>query len=232
MQHHSLKEIEVQRRVWSANLRKGFIRSRKDTDNRIIESVKGANILTKDGVKSDTTFYADKGVIHQVAEERFNGDRAKATDYVYDRIGQLVKDGEILPMEAREMYQNLVYFDQNGKEYANYETYLEQQTDGTAFAARVQGRINRLSKIITDVEKEAVNNQDAQNVIEANNFVNKNVIPLIQENKKRGIIGLEESQIGGLINDFQQQSFFIPGQTEIPKVLLSGLKETHTGGAR
>ena len=88
-------------------------------------------------------------------------------------------------MEAREMYQNLVYFDQNGKEYANYETYLEQQTDGTAFAARVQGRINRLSKIITDVEKEAVNNQDAQNVIEANNFVNKNVIPLIQENKKK-----------------------------------------------
>ena len=135
-------------------------------------------------------------------------------------------------MEAREIYQNLVYFDQNGKEYANYETYLEQQTEGTAFAARVQGRINRLSKIITDVEKEAVNNQDAQNIIEANNFVNKNVIPLIQENKKRGVIGLEDPQIGGLINDFMQQKFYIPGQTEIPKILLSGLKETHTGGAR
>ena len=228
-----LKEIEVQRRGWSANLREKVLTDQqKILDNRIIESVKGANILTKDGVKSDSTFYADSGVIHQVAEERFNGDRQKATDYVYDRIGQLVKDGELLPMEAREMYQNLVYFDQNGKEYANYETYLEQQTEGTAFAARVQGRINRLSKIITDVEKEAVNNQDAQNVIEANNFVNKNVIPLIQENKKRGIIGLEEPQIGGLINDFTQQPFYIPGQTEIPKLLLSGLKETHTGGAR
>ena len=161
----------------------------------------------------------------------FQGNKQKATDYVYDRIGQLVKDGEILPMEAREIYQNLVYFDQNGKEYENYETYLEQQTEGTPFAARVQGRINRLSKIITEVEKEAVNNQNAQNIIESNNFVNKNVIPLIQENKKRGIIGLEDSQIGGLINDFMQQPFYIPGQTEIPKILLSGLKETHTGGA-
>ena len=227
-----LKEIEAQRRGWSANLREKVLTEQQTIlDNRIIESVKGANILTKDGLKSDTTFYADSGVVHQVAEERFNGDRQKATDYVYDRIGQLVKDGEILPMEAREMYQNLVYFDQNGKEYANYETYLEQQTDGTAFAARVQGRINRLSKIITDIEKEAVNNQNAQNIIESNNFVNKNVIPLIQENKKRGVIGLEESQIGGLINDFIQQDFYIPGQTEIPKLLLSAQKETHTGGA-
>jgi hypothetical protein len=226
-------DIEKERRGWGANLReKVLTEQQKILDNRIIESVKGANILTREGTRSDSTFYADSGVIHQVAEERFNGDRQKATDYVYDRIGQLVKDGELLPMEAREMYQNLVYFDQNGKEYANYETYLEQQTEGTAFAARVQGRINRLSKIITDVEKEAVNNQDAQNVIEANNFVNKNVIPLIQENKKRGIIGLEEPQIGGLINDFMQQKFYIPGQTEIPKILQSGLKETHTGGAR
>tara|TARA_B100000378_G_scaffold277564_1_gene278208 strand:+ start:787 stop:3558 length:2772 start_codon:yes stop_codon:yes gene_type:complete len=228
-----IKEIEVQRRGWSANLREKVLSDQeKILDNRIIESVKGANILTKEGVKSDTTFYADKGVIHQVAEERFNGDRAKATDYVYDRIGQLVKDGEILPMEAREIYQNLEYYDQNGNKYDNYEAYLETQTEGTAFAARVQGRINRLSKIITDVEKEAVNNQDAQNIIEANNFVNKNVIPIIQENKKRGIIGLEDSQIGGLINDFMQQPFYIPGQTEIPKLLLSGLKETHTGGSR
>jgi hypothetical protein len=228
-----INDIEAERRSWGANLReKVLTEQQKILDNRIIESVKGANILTREGTRSDSTFYKDAGVVHQVAEERFNGDRAKATDYVYDRIGQLVKDGEILPMEAREIYQNLEYYDQNGKEYANYETYLEQQTDGTAFAARVQGRINRLSKIITNVEKEAVNNQDAQNVIESNNFVNKNVIPLIQENKKRGIIGLEESQIGGLINDFQQQSFFIPGQTEIPAVMLSGLKETHTGGSR
>ena len=228
-----LREIEVQRKGWSANLREKVLSDQeKILDNRIIESVKGANILTKDGVKSDTTFYADKGVIHQVAEERFNGDRAKATDYVYDRIGQLVKDGELLPMEAREIYQNLEYYDQNGNKFDNYEAYLEKQTEGTAFAARVQGRINRLSKIITDVEKEAVNNQDAQNVIESNNFINKNVIPIIQENKKRGIIGLEDSQIGGLINDFTQQPFYIPGQTEIPKLLLSGLKETHTGGSR
>jgi len=228
-----LREIEAQRRGWSANLREKVLTEQQTIlDNRIIESVKGANILTREGTRSDATFYADSGVIHQVAEERFNGDRQKATDYVYDRIGELVKDGDILPMEAREMYQNLEYYDQNGKKYDNYEAYLEQQTDGTAFAARVQGRINRLSKIITDVEKDAVNNQNAQNIIESNNFVNKNVIPLIQENKKRGIIGLEESQIGGLINDFQQQPFYIPGQTEIPAVMLSGLKETHTGGSR
>ena len=226
-------DIEVQRRGWSANLREKVLTDQqKILDNRIIESVKGANILTREGTRSDSTFYADKGVIHQVAEEKFQSDRQKATDYVYDRIAQLVKDGEILPMEAREIYQNLEYYDQNGKKYDNYEAYLEQQTDGTAFAARVQGRINRLSKAITEVEKDAVNNQDAQNIIESNNFVNKNVIPLIQENKKRGIIGLEDSQVGGLINDFMQQPFYIPGQTEIPKVLLSGLKETHTGGSR
>ena len=226
-------DIKAERRSWGANLReKVLTEQQKILDNRIIESVKGANILTREGTRSDSTFYKDAGVIHQVAEERFNGDRQKATDYVYDRIGQLVKDGEIQPMEAREMYQNLEYYDQNGNKHDNYEAYLEQQTDGTAFAARVQGRINRLSKIITDVEKDAVNNQNAQNIIESNNFVNQNVIPLIQENKKRGIIGLEDSQIGGLINDFKQQPFYIPGQTEIPAVMLSGLKETHTGGSR
>ncbi len=228
-----IQEIETQRRGWSANLREKVLTEQQNIlDNRIIESVKGANILTGEGTKSDTTFYADNGVIHQVAEELYRGDRQKATDYVYNRIGELVKSGDILPMEAREMYQNLEYYDQNGNKYDNYEAYLEQQTDGTAFAARVQGRINRLSNIITDVEKDAVNNQNAQNIIESNNFVNKNVIPLIQENKKRGIIGLEESQIGGLINDFQQQPFYIPGQTEIPAIMLSGLKETHTGGSR
>ena len=56
-------------------------------------------------------------------------------------------------MEAREIYQNLEYYDQNGNKYDNYEAYLEKQTEGTAFAARVQGRINRLSKIITDIER-------------------------------------------------------------------------------
>ena len=225
-------DIKAERRSWGANLREKVLTDQqKILDNRIIESVKGANILTREGTRSDATFYADSGVIHQVAEEK-KITRQEATDYVYNRIGELVKSGDILPMEAREMYQNLEYYDQNGNKYDNYEAYLEQQTDGTAFAARVQGRINRLSKIITDVEKEAKLNQDAQNIIESNNFVNQNVIPLIQENKKRGIIGLEESQIGGLINDFQQQSFYIPGQTEIPAVMLSGLKETHTGGSR
>ena len=227
-----LDDINKERLSWKGVLREKVLKEREFVlDNRIIESVKGANILTREGTRSDSTFYADAGVIHQVAEQLYQGDRQKATDYVYDRIGELVKSGEILPNEAREMYQNLVYYDQNGKEYENYEAYLEKQTDGTAFAARVQGRINRLSKIITDLEREAVNNQNAQNILEANNFVNKNVVPLIQENKKRGIIGLEEQQIGGLINDFMQQPFYIPGQTEIPKILLSGQKETHTGGA-
>ena len=101
-------DIKAERRSWGANLReKVLTEQQKILDNRIIESVKGANILTREGTRSDSTFYKDAGVIHQVAEERFNGDRAKATDYVYDRIGQLVKDGEILPMEAREIYQNL-----------------------------------------------------------------------------------------------------------------------------
>ena len=40
-------------------------------------------------------------------------------------------------MEARDISE-LRYYDQNGKKYDNYEAYLEQQTDGTAFAARVQ----------------------------------------------------------------------------------------------
>ena len=114
-----LKEIEVQRRGWSANLREKVLADReKILDNRIIESVKGANILTKDGVKSDSTFYKNSGVIDQVAAELYQGNKQLATDYVYDRIGELVKDGEILPMEAREIYQNLAYYGQNGKEYA------------------------------------------------------------------------------------------------------------------
>ena len=41
-------DIEVQRRGWSANLREKVLTDReKILDNRIIESVKGANILTQ-----------------------------------------------------------------------------------------------------------------------------------------------------------------------------------------
>ena len=127
-------------------------------DTRIIESVKGAVIRSVEtGKKLDETLYKDEGVIHQIAEQKFKGDRQKATDYVYERVASLVEKGDILPNEAREIYQNLTYVDQNGKEYDNYQAYIGSLTEGTGFQARAQGRVQRLSNAILDVEKKAVN---------------------------------------------------------------------------
>ena len=64
--------------------------------------------------------------------------------------------GDLLPNEARAIYQDLPYTDPNGKEFANYQAYIEKQTDGTQFKARAEGRVLILSKAIRDVEKEAV----------------------------------------------------------------------------
>ena len=226
------KQVESQRLSFQSTLVKRYQEEELYTfDTRIIESVKGAVIRSVEtGKKLDETLYKDEGVIHQIAEQKFKGDRQKATDYVYERVASLVEKGDILPNEAREIYQNLTYVDQNGKEYDNYQAYIGSLTEGTGFQARAQGRVQRLSNAILDVEKKAVNNENAAYQIEANNFINKQVIPRIADNRANGIIGLDEGQAGALINMYEQQDFaqFVP----VPQILLKYLNETQTGGAR
>ena len=227
------KQIETQRLSFQSTLVERYKEEEMYTfDTRIIESVKGAVIRSQTtGKRLDDTLYKDEGVIHQIAEQKFKGDRQKATDYVYERVAKLVEKGDIFPNEAREIYSNLPY-ERDGKVYDNYQAYVDKQTDGTGFKARAVGRVSRLSKAIQDVEKTAVDNENAARQIEANNFINKNVIPRIADNKSKGIIGLDEGQAGALINQYRQESFYIDGVTPIPEILLSYQNKTQTGGAR
>ena len=217
-------QAKSQRELFKATFREKVLEEEAYTFNtKIIESVKGA---------ADTTFFADKGVVQQLAIQKTDGNVRKAEDLAFEIAAELVKSGDILPNEARAIYQDIPYVDQNGKQYDNYQSYIDKQTDGTAFKARAEGRVLRLSKAIRDVETEAVNNENAARQIEANNFVNEQVIPRVIDNKQRGIEGLEEGQAGALIAEYRQQPFYIEGVTPIPQILLSYLNKNTTGGTR
>ncbi|MAL42610.1 hypothetical protein, partial [Hyphomonas sp.] len=218
--------------LFKATFREKVIEEEAYTFNtKIIESVKGANVINAAGERSDDTFFKDKGVVHQLSIQK-GIDRRKAEDLAFEITAELVKSGDLLPNEARAIYQDIPYTDANGKEYANYQAYIDKQTDGTEFKARAEGRVLRLSKAIRDVEKQAVENENAARQIESNNFVNEQVIPRILENRQRGIEGLDESQAGALIAEYRQQPFYIDGVTPVPQILLSYLNKTQTGGTR
>ena len=225
-------ELKSQRESFKIKFREKVQDEENYTFNtRLIESVKGITVRNAAGERTNDTFFKDGGVIHQIATQK-GINRQRATDLAFETIAELVKSSDILPNEARAIYQDLPYTDPNGKLYDNYQAYIDKQTEGTSFKARAQGRVQRLSNAITDVETQAVNNENAARQIEANNFVNKQVIPRIAENKSRGIDGLDEGQAGALINQYKQESFYIEGVTPIPQILLSYLNKTQTGGAR
>ena len=227
-------ELKSQRESFKAAFRDKVQDEKNYTFNtRIIESVKGISIRDKKtGERLNDTFFEDGGIVHQIAIQDFDGNRQRATDLAFETVAELVKSGDILPNEARALYQDLPYTDPNGKEYKNYQEYVNKQREGTGFKARAQSRIQRLSNAITSVEKLAVDNENAARVIESNNFVNDQVIPRIAENKARGIDGLDEGQAGALINQFKQEPFYLEGVTPIPQILLSYLNRTQTGGSR
>ena len=230
------KQVEGERLAFQSTLVEKYKAEELYTfDTRIIESVKGAVIRSQEtGKRLDETLYKDGGVIHQIAEQKFQGNREKATDYVFERVAKLVESNDLFPNEAREIYLNLPY-ERDGKVYDNYQEYVEKQTDGTGFKARSEGRIQRLSKAIQDIEKIAVDNENAARQLEANEFVNKQVIPRIVENKKADppIDGLDESQAGALIAQYKQEPFYIDEvTTPVPQILLSYLNRTQTGGSR
>jgi len=226
-------ELKSQRESFKSTFREKVQDEENYTFNtRLIESVKGISIFNAAGERTNDTFFKDGGVIHQIAIQKFGGNRQRATDLAFETIAELVKSGDILPNEARAIYQDLPYTDPNGKLYDNYQAYIGKQTEGTSFRARAQGRVQRLSNAVQEVEKLAVDNENAARQIESNNFVNKQVIPRIAENKTRGIDGLDEGQAGALINQYKQQPFYIEGVTPIPQILLAYQNRTQTGGSR
>ncbi len=226
-------ELKSQRESFKSTFREKVQDEENYTFNtRLIESVKGIRIFNAAGERTNDTFFKDGGVIHQIAIQKFGGNRQRATDLAFETIAELVKSGDILPNEARAIYQDLPYTDPNGKLYDNYKAYIGKQTEGTSFRARAQGRVQRLSNAVQEVEKLAVDNENAARQIESNNFVNKQVIPRIAENKTRGIDGLDEGQAGALINQYKQQPFYIEGVTPIPQILLAYQNRTQTGGSR
>jgi len=226
-------ELKSQRESFKATFRDKVQDEKNYTFNtRLIESVKGISVRNDAGERINDTFFKDGGVVHQIAIQDFNGNRQRAADLAFETVAELVKSGDLLPNEARALYQDLPYTDPNGKEYKNYQEYVNKQREGTGFKARAQGRIQRLSNAITEVEKLAVNNENAARVIESNNFVNNQVITRIAENKSRGIDGLDEGQAGALINQFKKEKFYLEGVTPIPQILLSYQNRTQTGGSR
>ena len=114
-------ELKSQREIFKATFREKVLEEEAYTFNtKIIESVKGANVINAAGERSDDTFFKDKGVVQQLAIQKTNGNIRKAEDLAFEIVAELVKSGDLLPNEARAVYQDIPYTDQNGKEYANY----------------------------------------------------------------------------------------------------------------
>ena len=71
--------------------------------------------VAKKQVKGLTKLFTKtEGVIHQIAEQKFQGNREKATDYVFERVAKL-ESNDLFPNEAREIYLN-----HHTKEMARY----------------------------------------------------------------------------------------------------------------
>tara|TARA_A100001391_G_scaffold93569_1_gene62068 strand:+ start:707 stop:3454 length:2748 start_codon:yes stop_codon:yes gene_type:complete len=205
-------------------------------DNRIITAVKGAYVKDKNtGKRFDDTIFKKEGIIDQIAVEK-NMSKGQATDFFFRRVADLVEGGEILPHEAREIYQNLEYYaaNENYKKYDSLQAFVNAQKDQTTpFVARQRSNIQELSKKINDIEKARMEDDKAQAISEANAFVNQHVIPLMFKNKDAtGTTKLDPSQIGGLLRDFKKQPFYKDGITPIPEILKSALNQTQTGGQR
>ena len=94
-------ELKSQRELFKATFREKVIEEEAYTFNtKIIESVKGANVINAAGERSDDTFFKDKGVVQQLAIQKTNGNIRKAEDLAFEIAAELVKNGDILPIHS------------------------------------------------------------------------------------------------------------------------------------
>lgn len=227
-------ELKGTEQTFKATFREKVLQEKNyNLNTRIIESVKGASIINEEtGARLDSTFFGPNGVVQQIADEKFKGDIRKGEEYALDLVGILVDRGDLQPNEVRELIYNLEYTDANGKKHESFKAFADTIGEGKGAKGRIDGMIQRLSGKVIEIENKVVDRDIKQRRAEANNFVNKEVIPRIFANKQGDppVDGLTETQVGFLINNFKQQKFYLEGVTEIPQVLLTYQKETHTGG--
>lgn len=166
-------------------LEKKFYKKNYNLNTRIIESVKGASIINEEtGARLDSTFFGPNGVVQQIADEKFKGDIRKGEEYALDLVGILVDRGDLQPNEVRELIYNLEYTDANGKKHESFKAFADTIGEGKGAKGRIDGMIQRLSGKVIEIENKVVDRDIKQRRAEANNFVNKEVIPRIFANKQ------------------------------------------------
>ena len=200
---------------------------------RITKAVETA-FKSVDGKIVNDTVFKEGGIVDQIAiEENISG--AQARSLFFTEVGQLVKTGAIEPEAARNLISGVPYVAANeqGKTYDSLQDYVDKQKNQTSdFVVRANGDIRVLTKIIGDVESTLIDTEKQGRLAESKQFTKDRVIPLILENKQKGIRGLTESQAGALVSEFINAPFYVEGETPIPEEIKSFFKEAYTGGSR
>ena len=205
-----------------------FIRS-----TRIMKAVETA-FKSVDGKAINDTVFKDGGIIDQIAIEETIS-KAQARSLFFTEVGQLVKTGAIEPEAARNLISGVPYVAANeqGKTYDSLQDYVDKQKNQTSdFVIRANSDIRVLKKIIDDVQSKKIDTEKQGRLAESKQFTKDRVVPLILENKQKGIIGLTESQGGALVSEFINAPFYVEGETPIPEEIKTFYKEAYTGGSR
>ena len=229
-----LKRLDKSSSSFQFDLKKNILEDQSFVrTTRIARAVETA-FKSVDGKAINDTVFKEGGIIDQIAiEENISG--AQARSLFFTEVGQLVKTGAIEPEAARNLISGVPYVAANeqGKTYDSLQDYVDKQKNQTSdFVIRANSDIRVLTKIIGDVESKAIDTEKQARLAESKQFVKDQVIPLILENKQKGIVGLSESQGGALITEFINAPFYVEGETPIPEEIKTFFKEAYTGGSR
>lgn len=209
----------------------------KILDKKLIKTVEGANKTftnteTNQEEILDDSFWGENGFVEQVAAAK-NIALPEAADYAVERIAALVDDGLIEPYEARAIYETIPFYAKGGKKFKNYTEWVETLKEGSEPRRRAQARIDNLGAKIAELENAKNTERKAINKADVNRFYENRALPLIEDNKENGIIGLEISQAGALLSELINSDMFVVGETEQTegyKKLLKAASMAETGG--
>ena len=228
------KRLDQSSTSFQYDLKKNILEDQNFVRTTRIAKAVETSFKSIDGKIVNDTVFKEGGIVDQIAiEENISG--AQARSLFFTEVGQLVKTGAIEPEAARNLISGVPYVAANeqGKTYDSLQDYVDKQKNQTSdFVVRANGDIRVLNKIITDVQNKEIDIEKQARLAESKQFTRDRVIPLILENKQKGIRGLTESQAGALVSEFINAPFYVEGETPIPEEIKSFFKEAYTGGSR
>ena len=198
-------------------------------DEKIINAIAGANAKDATGAVLDDTFWSKNGVVAQYSARK-GVTLPDATEYVVGRLGTMVEDGTIKNTEeALTLLNGIPFYGADGKKYDNFEAWVETLKEGSESERRASALLFNFKVKVANTLKTKRENTIAVNQGEFDRYVETRAVPLIEENRKRGVIGLEESQAEAILTEAKGQPWY-SNELTLPKKLEIAIEQATTGG--